>query len=474
MASLSFRYRVPLDISLVVLVTGLGIAATVLWHDYRALRADAGESAERLGRALVQALGPDLTLDGKWQAYRTLRALYQGAEPSWLLPAYVLVVDRGGQTLVTSDPVRFPLAQEPTALGADLAILTAKGPGGPAGEVLGEDWIYRAIPLEVGDPPLGTLILAFSKQALWPRFTDSALRVLAATGALLVLLLPLGWWVGWRIAKPLMELEGCVARLGDDAEPPLACPAAGPYDELGRLRVRVESVAAQLRERQALERQVIRSERQAALGRLAAGVAHEINNPLGGMLTAIAMYKRHGRDEAVTRHTLSLVERGLDQIRHIVSALLVEVKAEPRNLSPRDVDDIAELIAPQVRERHLELDWRNHLGENLPLPAGPVRQVLLNLALNATQASPEGGPLGVLVEAKEGTLRLEVTNAGEAIDEARLGHLFEPFAPSTSGGSGLGLWLTDQAVRQLGGHIEVQSNPGQTRFTVVLPIGVEP
>lgn len=473
MASLSFRYRVPLDISLVVLMTGLGIAATVLWHDYRALRADAGESAERLGRALVQALGPDLKLDGKWQAYRTLNALYQGAEPSWLLPAYVLVLDRAGRTLVTSDPVRFPLAQEPVALGADRPLLTAPGPWGPEGEVLGADWIYRAVPLSVGDLPLGTLILAFSKRALWPRFYNSALRVLAATGALLVLLLPLGWWVGWRIAKPLIELEGCVARLGDAGAPPLACPVTGPYDELGRLRARVEAVAEQLRERQALERQVIRAERQAALGRLAAGVAHEINNPLGGMLTAIAMYKRHGRDEAVTRHTLSLVERGLEQIRHIVSALLVEVKAEPRNLSPRDVDDIAELIAPQVREGHLALDWRNHLAEDLPVPAGPVRQVLLNLALNAVQASPEGGPLGVLVEAKEGTLLLEVTNAGEAMDETRLGHLFEPFAPSTSGGSGLGLWLTDQTVRQLGGHIEVQSSAEQTRFKVVLPVGAE-
>lgn len=473
MASLSFRHRVPLDVSLVVLVTGLGIAATVLWHDYRALRADAGESAERLGRVLVQALGPDLKVDGKWQAYRTLRALYQGAEPSWLLPAYVLAVDPNGRTLVASDPARFPLAQEPTALGADRALLTAQGPDGPVGEVQGADWIYRALPLQVGDLPLGTLILAFPKRALWPRFYDSALGVVAATGALLVLLLPLAWWVGWRIAKPLMELDACVARLGEGEGPPLVCPMPGPYDELGRLRARVESVAAQLRERQALERQVIRAERQAALGRLAAGVAHEINNPLGGMLTAIAMYKRHGRDEAVTRHTLSLVERGLEQIRHIVSALLVEVKAEPRNLSRKDVDDIAELIAPQVREGHLALDWRNHLAEDLPVPAGPVRQVLLNLALNAVQASPEGGPLGVLVEAKEGTLLLEVTNAGEAMDEARLGHLFEPFAPSTSGGSGLGLWLTDQTVRQLGGHIEVQSSAEQTRFKVVLPVGAE-
>lgn len=467
MGRLSLRWRVPIDISLAVLTTGLAIAATVLWHDYRVLRADVGENAERLGRALAQALAPDLALDAKWQAYRTLSAFYRGAEPSWLLPTYVLAVDRGGRTLVASDPVRFPLALEPPGLGADRALLSA----GADGEAVGADWIYRTVPLQAGDLPVGTLILAFSKPALWPRFYDSALRVIAVTGTILVLLLPLGWWIGWRLAKPLIEIEGCVARLADAEEPPAERRVAEPYDELGRLRARVESVTVQLRERAALERQVIRSERQAALGRLAAGVAHEINNPLGGMLTAIAMYKRHGRDESVTRHTLSLVERGLDQIRHIVSALLVEVKAEPRDLTPKDVDDIAELIAAPARERRLVLDWRNRLDRDLPLPAGPVRQILLNLAINAIQASPIGAALEMVAEAREATLHLALTNAGEAIDEARLVHLFEPFVPSTSGGTGLGLWLTDQTVRQLGGRIEVRSLPDQTRFDVYLPMG---
>jgi two-component system NtrC family sensor kinase len=471
MASLSFRYRIPLDISLVVLVTGVGIAGVVLWHDYRSLRADASESAERLGQTLARALAPDLKLDARWPAYRTLSALYNGAESSWLLPAYALVVDPVGRTVVASDPVRFPMSLEPLALGAERAALTEPPPSGSRGEVVGPDWIYRAVPVMTGDLPLGTLILAFSKRALWPRFYESALRVLAATGALLVLLLPLGWWVGWRIARPLREFEGCVARLGEGTDPPLACEVTGLYDELGRLRVQVESVAARLEERRSLEQQVILSERQAALGRLAAGVAHEINNPLGGMLTAIAMYKRHGRDEAVMRQTLSLLERGLDQIRQIVSALLVEVKAEPRDLTPKDIDDIAELIAPQARKRRLTLQWDNRLSRDLPLLAGPVRQVLLNLALNAAQASPAGGSVEVVAETRDDELHLLVTNAGDAIDAAKLGQLFEPFVADGSGGSGLGLWVTDRTVHQLGGAIRVRSEPGTTVFEVVLPLG---
>lgn len=473
MKPLSLRLRVPIDVTIVVLVTAIGIAGSVLVHDYRHLRADAAGSAERLGQVLAKALAPDLKLDETWHAYQTLRSLYQGAEPSWLLPSFVLVLDQRGRTLVTSDPSRFPLAQEPPAAGGLRATPAIWQPGQRhiGTEIVNDEWIYRLAPVSAGELPLGTLVLAFPRQALWSRFYDSGLRVLITTGAILLLLLPLGWWVGWRIARPLIELERCVARLGDQSGLPLGCcPTPGPYGELERLRARIQRVAEELREKHALERQMVRSERQAALGRLAAGIAHEINNPLGGMLTAIGMYKRHGQDEAVTRHTISLLERGLDQIRHIVSALLVEVKAESRELSPTDIDDIAELIAAQVREKQLRLTWENGLAEALPLPAGPVRQILLNLALNAVQASPRGEVLAVAVEVRGKTLSLVVTNAGAPIPEERMEHLFEPFAPSDSGGAGLGLWVTDQTVRQLGGEIRATSAPDQTRFEVVLPL----
>ena len=470
----SLRYRVPFEISLIVLVTGLAIAGSVLWHDYQALRSDAAQNGQRLARLLSQALAPDLKTQGTWQAYKTLSAVYRGAEPSWLLPAFALVLDADGHTRVASDPVRFPLAQDPAGLGADRDLLLAQVPPLGAGlpqQVTGRDWVYRIEPVQEGELVVGTLVLAFSEQALWPRFYDSALRVLLTTGALLLLLLPVGWWVGWRIARPLLELERCVARLGQPDDAPVACPAADPYQELGHLRSRIEAVGTEIRQKRELEEQVIRSERQAALGRLAAGLAHEINNPLGGMLTAIATYKRHGRDEQVARQTMSLLERGLDQIRHTVSALLVEVRAEPRHLGPSDVDDIAELVAPHIRDKRLRLDLDNRLTGELELPAGPVRQILLNLALNATQAAPADSALSIRVETADGGLRMRVTNAGEEIPAPRLRHLFEPFATDGPTRLGLGLWVTDQTVRQLDGRIQVVSTPEQTSFEVFLPLG---
>jgi signal transduction histidine kinase len=471
----SLRHRVPFEISLIVLVTGLAIAGSVLWHDYQALRSDAAQNGQRLARLLSQALAPDLKTQGTWQAYKTLSAVYRGAEPSWLLPAFALVLDAHGRTRVASDPVRFPLAQDPAGLGPDRdLVLSQMPPLGAAGarQVTGRDWVYRIEPVQEGELVLGTLILAFSEHALWPRFYESAVRVLLTTGALLLLLLPVGWWIGWRIARPLMDLERCVARIGQPQAPPVACPAADPYQELGHLRARIEAVGAEIHQKRGLEEQVIRSERQAALGRLAAGIAHEINNPLGGMLTAIATYRRHGRDEQVARQTMSLLERGLDQIRHTVSALLVEVRAEPRNLGPSDVDDIAELVAPRLHEKALRLELDNGLAADLPLPAGPVRQILLNLALNGAKAAPAEGSLWIRVAPADGALHIRVANLGPAIPESQLRRLFEPFTADGPPGQGLGLWVIDQTVRQLGGRIQVVSTPEQTSFDVCLPLGV--
>jgi len=191
------------------------------------------------------------------------------------------------------------------------------------------------------------------------------------------------------------------------------------------------------------------------------------------MFTAIAMFKRHGQEPQVAEKTISLLERGLDQIRHIVSALLVEIKTEPRNLGPQDIDDIAKLVAPRGEKKHLQLDWKYNLENEIQVPAGPVRQVMMNLILNAIQATPEGGHIEVCIDWPADFLTIRITNEGEPISEERLEHLFEPFTESSGSGSGLGLWITDQIVRQLHGHIEVLSDNGKMVFQITLPVAME-
>jgi signal transduction histidine kinase len=225
-----------------------------------------------------------------------------------------------------------------------------------------------------------------------------------------------------------------------------------------------------LREKAALEREMVSSERLAAVGRLAAGVAHEINNPLGGMLLAIDTLRQRGVADGHTERTLALLERGLTQIQDTVSALLVEARRESHSLTVQDIEDTRTLVATQAGERGVRIEWDNGLKEPLALPSTLVRQVAINLLLNGVQSAPRGGRVTAAFRREPQELSITVTNDGEAMDGETLDHLFEPYYTRREGGTGLGLWVTYQIVRQLGGEIRAGSSEDDTRFLVTLPL----
>jgi signal transduction histidine kinase len=209
----------------------------------------------------------------------------------------------------------------------------------------------------------------------------------------------------------------------------------------------------------------------ASIGRLAAGIAHEINNPLGGMLNAINTCRKHGSVDPVTARTIRLLERGLLQIKETVAALLVEARVESHALTREDLEDVHTLVAHEAAKKQLAVRWYNWVEGVVPLPSTLVRQVLINLLLNAIQASAEGGLVSCDLRVAEGTLRLRVSNDGRHLGPEQLERLFEPFASEE--GIGLGLWVVYQIVQQLRGWIRVSNGPPVTCFELSLPAGVE-
>jgi signal transduction histidine kinase len=189
------------------------------------------------------------------------------------------------------------------------------------------------------------------------------------------------------------------------------------------------------------------------------------------MLNAISNYKRQrGGEPAFVDRTMSLLERGLTQIRGTVGALLVEARLESHALTRNDIDDVHTLLLPNIDGKRVRLDWKNSLTEPLPLPSTEVRQILLNLLLNAVEAVGDRGRVSSTISPSDGELKMRVENDGESLNANQLQHLFEPFSESRNKGKGLGLWMTYQLATQLRGRIEAQSEPGRTVFTVTLPI----
>lgn len=336
----------------------------------------------------------------------------------------------------------------------------------------GSKYYYYVTPISSEKLHLGTLIIAHPKDVFLPRFVQIERQGLLTSAIILAFLLPFNWYWGRRMALPLVQITERIGDIGRKWPSDLNPDLYVYRDEIGMLFEAYTQMLRDLKDKGELEKQMVQSERLAALGQLAAGIAHEINNPLSGMLTAIDTLKYHSDADPRTMKTIDLIERGLTQIKDTVGALLVEAKVKSRNLMPQDIEDVLTLITPIARKKALHIGLHNSLNEDVPLPATLVRQILINLLLNAVQAADQQGDVTFDIGIADSQLQFSVTNNGKMLSAEQIAHLFEPFSPLSEGGHGLGLWVTYQIVHQLGGHISVKRESNtQMIFTVVLPIG---
>jgi len=387
-----------------------------------------------------------------------------------------VVVDAQGAVYVASDPRRFPATQGLASLGplaSKLAEIIMPPSTAPMVlEELDPKLSIMTVPVLSNDKTqLGTVILEYSRDIYQQRVLETIRKVAVSTAITLAILVPLGWLWGKQIASPLLRLSSAIRQVARAPAATIAFKAPSGRDEIAELGSTFNSMVDGLKEREALKEEVIASERLAAIGRLTAGIAHEINNPLGGMLNAISTYKRQRADAPTfVDRTMSLLERGLTQIRETVAALLVEARLESRALTSHDIEDVHTLLLSNVQGKHIRLDWQNEVTAPIPLPSTEVRQILLNLLLNAVEAVDQHGRVSSAITPSATELKVRIENDGANLTDDQLQRLFEPFAESRHKGKGLGLWMTYQLATQLHGHIEAQSKPGQTVFTVTLPI----
>jgi two-component system NtrC family sensor kinase len=256
-------------------------------------------------------------------------------------------------------------------------------------------------------------------------------------------------------------------------------------DDLHRLNQGLEQ---KVRERTAdlsrAQAALVQSEKLSSLGRLSASIAHEINNPLAGILTFAKLLIREA-DHAVPDETrraamlrnLSLVQRETERCSAIVRNLLDFARERPLELREVDlvlvVEESLQLVAHQIAMQGHALEKRLQ-----PVPAvradfGQLRQALVNVILNGAEAMARGGRLAIATgpSADGRWAEVSVADAGPGIPSEDLPRIFEPFFSTKEKGTGLGLSVVYGIVQRHGGTIEVASEPGQgTRFTFRLPV----
>jgi PAS domain S-box-containing protein len=233
-------------------------------------------------------------------------------------------------------------------------------------------------------------------------------------------------------------------------------------------------------EKRKKETQLRRAESLAALTTLAAGVAHEINNPLGSISIRIQLLEKllkspeHDR-AAMTKH-LGVVKQEMERLKQIVVDFLFAVRPMDVQLLSENpgpiIREVADLVEPEAERFGIELNLS--IPSDLPkilMDKRLIKQALLNLIKNAMAVMPQGGKLGIIAELGQDELRISISDTGTGIPEELLTKIFEPYFTTKKSGTGLGLTITFKIIKEHSGDISLESKEGEgSTFTIHLPI----
>lgn len=388
---------------------------------------------------------------------------------------HAFVTDEDGKVLVHNKYSEYgktytdPLTRRAMAGSGYLSALVPGGKSQPA-------ILDMAMPLHIYGKKWGTLRVGVSTARLEAKLEILARRIIGAAGLFFLLGALLSYLIGRSLARPLERLAALMSAVSTD-NLAVELPPRRP-DEIGVLQASFQEMLERLRrsesERERVVAQLIQSEKLASIGKIVAGVAHEVNNPLFTINTCIHNLEQ---DSSATDRNLDFIKQGTRRIERIVRQLSDFSRTGSLELQPVSSDlffsESAEFAAMALKKYQVRLLTRDLCRPPvaLRLDKGKIQQVVLNLLLNAADASPDGGEVGLTAALEKGAYTIFVSDQGGGIPEGARDRVFDIFYTTKPAGqgTGIGLAICKSIVEMHGGSLSFRSEPGATTFTVTIP-----
>lgn len=463
-------FQLPVMVKGPLLVAGLlvlvGILASylVLWALVNTQERHLREMALLEFAGVEATIGPFVVRDDIWEMFDLLDRVSQ--RDGALRPLQATLIDPLGRVIVST-------VTDANPLGAQRAgIIASATPVAAEHYELGGGTISLSKVLQYQGRPLGQLIIDFDTTGFVTERSRTAAFLVAGNAVATLIAALLGFVLMRRVLRPVARMTDEMGRRSDALEPipDTAIPRRNP--EIARMYDTYNHLVRAVAERNTAARRLADRERFVSLGRLAGTLAHEVNNPLGGMLNIVDTLRTYPDRADEVRTSADLLDRGLRHMRDVVRATLDVHRDAPerRPLSLADFEDLNLLIRPEAERRGQLLRWDASVPERCVghLPAGPVRQIALNLLLNASSAAGYGGEIGLRVVCDGEVALLAVQDSGPGLPEYLHPRLLSdtPVEP----GGGVGLRLVRELVQEIGGQISLGHCPqGLQEIQVRLP-----
>ncbi len=450
---LPMTWRVPIAVAILMVAVSavtservlnrLGVLQEVYLQDLAASYLD----------GVTASISPSVLRQDSWEIFDALDRMR--SESTEIVPVETIITTKSNTILAASDP-----AARKTLSTLDARFLDhfpATGVNLDDDAALGfemRDIVYQG-------QIIGKIFAVFDASSLLEERREILATLLLTNAALTSVLVLIGFMTVRHMVRPIQVLESHMIEAAEGRPVAIEEREYTGFNREARQVFRAfNTLLHSESERQQLTRRLAEEEKLASLGRLASGMAHEINNPLGGLMNAVDTLQKHGDKASVRKTSLDLLQRGLLGIGEVVHAALATYRPErlPRPLSIHDFEDLKLLMGPELRKRSQTLDFAfSSFGdEPCNCPAGPVRQALLNLLLNASAATPNGGLIHVGVQRSQSGLTIAVTDQGGGMPHKSREILIAGDAGTPPRMSdGLGLWIVRQIADELGATLSV-------------------